>query len=67
MISTIRCLQSDICSVTKYSLMEVIEMTVWITVGFIPTFLALELYTRRLRNRKLTKLFSLIRYPKGDG
>jgi len=47
--------------------MELIEMTGWIAVGFIPTYLALELYTRELRYRKLTKLFSFIRYPKGGG
>ena len=51
----------------KYQYMELIEMTGWIALGFIPTYLALELYTRRLRHRKLTKLFSLIRYPKGAG
>ena len=47
--------------------MELIEMTGWIALGFTPTYLALELYTRRLRHQTLTKLFSLIRYPKGAG
>ena len=47
--------------------MELIETTGWIALGFIPTYLALELYTRGLRHRKLTKLFLLIRYPKGGG
>ena len=45
--------------------MELIEMTGSIALGFIPTYLALELYTRKLRHRKWTKLFSHIRYPKG--
>ena len=67
MISIIRCLQSDIWSAVKYQYMELIETTGWIVLGFIPTYLALELYTRGLRHRKLTKLFSLIRYPKGGG
>ena len=39
--------------------MELIEITAWIALGFIPTYLALELYTQRLRHRKLTKLFHL--------
>jgi hypothetical protein len=45
--------------------MELIEMIGSIALGFIPTYLALELYTRRLKHRKLTKLFSGIQYPKG--
>ena len=47
--------------------MELIETTGWIALGFIPTYLALELYIRGLRHRKLTKLFLLNRYPKGGG
>ena len=61
MISITRCLQPDICLALKHSYMEEIEIRAWILLGFVPTYLALELYTRRLRDRKLAKLFFDIR------
>ena len=53
MISISSSLQSDICLALKHSYMEEIEIAAWVS--------ALELYSRKLRNRKLAKIFFDIR------